>query len=132
MAVRNMEARVAALGEMIAAQNQLVPDLDQRLAEAEQKRDAMAKEMHIAKIEKLAEAHENDKQPPPASDEPQDEPADDRDKFVRFDRSTGSQSQKTAQRPMGGDARQTKRAQSSECRSNTWMQWPRSSEPGAA
>jgi hypothetical protein len=55
-------------------------DIDGRFAEAEAKRVAMAKEIHIDKIKKLAAAHEEKRNPTP--DEPPVDPnPDDRDKY---------------------------------------------------
>src|ERR1700730_6825978 len=64
----------------------------------------MVKQIHIDKIEKLAAEHEEKRNPtpdePPADPEDQ-QPKDDRDKFLRFDPSVGNQAQKTPGHPAG-------------------------------
>jgi hypothetical protein len=79
-------------------------DIDARFAEAEAKRVAMTKQIHIDKIEKLAAEHEEKRNPtpdePPADPKDQ-QPDDDRAKYGRFDPSSGDFSQKTKAHPAG-------------------------------
>src|ERR1700752_1244961 len=59
----------------------------------------MLKELRASKIEKQVAMHEADKQPDaPPAEEP---PKDNRDKFSRFDPSSGNQAKKTPKHPMG-------------------------------
>jgi hypothetical protein len=84
LALRHMETRLAALEARVAGGNDQAAPIDQRLAEAEQKRVDMLKDLHASKIERMAAEHEADKQPNensgPTKPEP---PKDDREK-VRF------------------------------------------------
>jgi hypothetical protein len=86
-------------------------DIDQRYAEAEQKRVDMAKQMHIDKIEQAHADYHKKRQEElnPTPDEPPaaDKPDGDQPFGGKFDPSVGDRSQKTPKHPMGhpvGDA----------------------------
>lgn len=112
MALRHLSGRLDALEGHGAS------DVDQRHAEAMQKQADMHKELQIAKVEKMAAAHEANKYEVSEiheASEPAAERSDGslfkpppRDKSEPFggffDPSVGSQSQKTPQHPMGGNS----------------------------
>ena len=111
MALRHLDSRLAPLEARygLSDADNGGSDIDARLAEAEQKRVAMAKEARINKIEKMIEQHEESKQPnenlEPAKpeDQPEAEDRDDRYKRSRFDPSCGNQAQKTPQHPVSDE-----------------------------
>jgi hypothetical protein len=100
MAIRHLESRLAAIEAAlgIAAGNN-GDDLDQRFAEAQQKSAAMAKEAYIDKVEKLAQNREADKAGDNQQNESPESTPRDREKFDRFDPSSGSQAQATPAGP---------------------------------
>jgi hypothetical protein len=111
MALRHLDSRLQPLEARYGLSNPggegQSSDIDARFAEAERKRVEMAKEEHISKIEKMAELREHTKENDtlglnePAEPQDQPQPKDDRNKFLRFDPSSGNQAQKTPQHPVG-------------------------------
>jgi hypothetical protein len=59
--LESMAARLDRVLEALGGQSDKTDDIDQRYQQAEQRRQDIQKEQHIAKIERLSDAHEQKK-----------------------------------------------------------------------
>jgi len=113
LALKNLDSRLAPLEAKYGLSGaDGGSDLDQRFAEAEEKRIALLKEAHVNKIEKMVEMRKHASKNEAiamaeAAADPKDQQPDDDDRNIPFDPSSGDNAQATPKHPLGFQSRKS-------------------------